>query len=218
MISSPNRRPTGCPETSHLDLAPRPSDPAGRDRPECPRCGLQLPAHRPGRTLPGARSGGVKPPERTFRRSQLDLRLPVFYEDERLGMPRAASIPPSKPGHPREVGGRVVGTFSVPQRRMFIVASRQAQLPPPSDAHVGNMEAAGIEPASKCPSTDSSTCVAGCFALAGGPRTSSRPSPRATYWFRSSPSDAMNSDSMFMTPQPVNWPNPWKNWCGASRY
>jgi len=24
-----------------------------------------------------------------------------FYEDKRLGMPRAASIPPSKPVHPR---------------------------------------------------------------------------------------------------------------------
>jgi hypothetical protein len=29
------------------------------------------------------------------------LRLLEFYEDKRLGMPRAASIPPSKPVHPR---------------------------------------------------------------------------------------------------------------------
>ena len=35
---------------------------------------------------------------------------------------------------------------------------------------------------------------------------------------RFSPSGPMSSDSMFMTPLPVNWPNPWKNWCGAGRY
>src|SRR4029453_585160 len=53
------------------------------------------------RALPGARSGGIKPPERTCCRSQLSLRLLEFYEDKRLGMPQAALQPPSKPVHPR---------------------------------------------------------------------------------------------------------------------
>src|SRR5687767_11075553 len=44
---------------------------------------------------------GIKPPERSYRRSQLSLRVLGFYEDKRLGMPRAALRPPSKPVHPR---------------------------------------------------------------------------------------------------------------------
>jgi len=41
-----------------------------------------------------------------------------FYEDKRLGMPRAASHPPSKPVHPRKTGARrrivcVAGEFAL---------------------------------------------------------------------------------------------------------
>ena len=44
---------------------------------------------------------GIKPLERSYRRSQLSLRVLRFNEDKRLGMPRAALRPPSKPVHPR---------------------------------------------------------------------------------------------------------------------
>jgi hypothetical protein len=40
---------------------------------------------------------GIKPPERSCYRSQLSLRVLRFNEDKRLGMPRAALRPPSKP-------------------------------------------------------------------------------------------------------------------------
>ena len=40
-LSSPRRRRTGCGKTSHLALALHPSDPDGRDRSKCPRCGLR---------------------------------------------------------------------------------------------------------------------------------------------------------------------------------
>jgi len=57
--------------------------------------------HHPGWAPPGARSGGIKPPERSFRRSQLSLRLQRIHKVLHLGMPRAASQSPSKPGRPR---------------------------------------------------------------------------------------------------------------------
>ena len=67
---------------------------------------------------------GIKPPERSYRRSQLSLRVLEFYEDKRLGMPRAALQPPSKPVHPRyPIGGGPVdpaahaGVVIIPDRR-----------------------------------------------------------------------------------------------------
>ena len=101
LLSPCRRGQTRCDRTSHLVLTCCPSDPGARDRSKCPRCDQPLPASHPGRALPGARSSGIKPLERTFRRSQLSLRLLRFNEDKRLGMPRAALIPPSKPVHPR---------------------------------------------------------------------------------------------------------------------
>src|SRR5206468_12675632 len=67
----------------------------------------------------------VKPPERTFRRSQLSLRLLEFNEDKRLGMPRAASQPPSKPVHPRYSvrSGTTIGTAKATLGRFILPAA-----------------------------------------------------------------------------------------------
>jgi len=104
-ISPSRRRRTGYGRASHLALALRPSDPDARDRSKGPRRDsvAQFPfaTRSPRPSAAWCEVRRVKPPERTFRRSQLDLRLLEFNEDKRLGMPRAASQPPSKPVHPR---------------------------------------------------------------------------------------------------------------------
>ena len=64
-----------------------------------PRLWLPVTARAERRPVRGL--AGLKPPERSCYRSQLSLRLLGFYEDKRLGMPRAALQPPSKPVHPR---------------------------------------------------------------------------------------------------------------------
>ena len=62
---------------------------------------LRLPVAARAERRPVRGLAGIKPPERSYRRSQLSLRVLEFYEDKRLGMPRAALQPPSKPVHPR---------------------------------------------------------------------------------------------------------------------
>ena len=81
------------------------------------RCRLTHPGGAP----PGARSSGIKPPERKFRRSQLNLRMSGFYEDQHLGMPQAASLPPSRPVHPRELHCTNVGTMPPGSSRAWLI-------------------------------------------------------------------------------------------------
>ena len=128
LISPRRRGQTRCDRTSHLFLTCSPSDPGARDRSKCPRCDQPLPASHPGRALPGARSSGIKPPERTFRRSQLNLRLLVINEVKRLGMPRAVSQPPSKPVHPRNRWrGRLTNGSLALERSMITLRTHRSR-------------------------------------------------------------------------------------------